>query len=100
ATAVIYTLSLHDALPILGGAGGVVEEMVAAAVHEGGDEGEQHGEACVHERLLDGGIVWGGDILSMRRRHGRHGRGTQRVVESERSEEHTSELQSLRHLVC
>src|SRR5258705_12569118 len=44
--------------------------------------------------------------LSLHRRiHGRRGRGTQTArmnssVERKRSEEHTSELQSLRHLVC
>src|SRR5437899_8415384 len=55
----IYTLSLHDALPICG-------EVVSEGV-----EGPGHGV----------GRVVGGD----------HGL---------RSEEHTSELQSLRHLVC
>src|SRR5436853_3703659 len=65
ATTEIYTLSLHDALPIFG-----------AAV--AGLQPEQPGA--------------GGDGV------GRGGHELERRVP--RSEEHTSELQSLRHLVC
>src|SRR5436853_7360442 len=54
ATTEIYTLSLHDALPI-----------------------SPHGQPVCLDR---------GDLA--------------RVTREERSEEHTSELQSLRHLVC
>src|SRR5437899_9301727 len=59
ATTEIYTLSLHDALPILGGG-----SKAAAA------------------------------LLGLR------DRPTAIFAGSDRSEEHTSELQSLRHLVC
>src|SRR5215510_16601859 len=61
ATTEIYTLSLHDALPISGTAG------------PAGRPGD---------RILDRGL--------------RHGR----PLPSQRSEEHTSELQSRGHLVC
>src|SRR5258705_8021549 len=58
ATTEIYTLSLHDALPIL---------------------------------------VVGVDVVPVgQRRH----RGAVCLIGPDRSEEHTSELQSLRHLVC
>src|SRR5262245_63182936 len=60
ATTEIYTLSLHDALPIL---------------------------ARLRQRRHDGPPVGGG-----------HGQGG--PPPTGRSEEHTSELQSLRHLVC
>src|SRR2546422_8444540 len=66
ATTEIYTLSLHDALPILGNgelrSGAPEREFVAANILEAGAE--------------------------------------QRAAETERSEEHTSELQSRLHLVC
>src|SRR5437899_10140485 len=62
ATTEIYTLSLHDALPIYGG----VAWMAPLCVHDRGGQ-------------LDG-------LGSSQRKS--------------RSEEHTSELQSLRHLVC
>src|SRR5438045_8278059 len=67
----IYTLSLHDALPIspLGGGVGLAP----------------HGEAGHH-----------------RHQRPRQGAGERRraAAARDRSEEHTSELQSLRHLVC
>src|SRR5256885_14651320 len=71
ATTEIYTLSLHDALPILG-----------IAEHRGGRRVVGH---QVHE-FLDGERAVGGS-----RHHPRD-----RV----RSEEHTSELQSPCNLVC
>src|SRR5258705_6041612 len=71
ATTEIYTLSLHDALPI----------------------------CCLCERSAcplrrNRRLAWP-FALTSRRVHGSCG-----VCESSRSEEHTSELQSLRHLVC
>src|SRR5258705_2215621 len=60
ATTEIYTLSLHDALPI----------------------------------YIMGGMFGAIGVLAALRERERTGRG------QERSEEHTSELQSLRHLVC
>src|SRR5437899_8586700 len=61
ATTEIYTLSLHDALPIY--AAGKIEIAIAVDILDGGAL-----RACGENR--------------------------------DRSEEHTSELQSLRHLVC
>src|SRR5690625_7035213 len=71
ATTVIYTLSLHDALPIF--AAGTAVGRRAAVVGRPGQPGHGH----------PGG----------RRRRG----GGRRAG---RSEEHTSELQSRGHLVC
>src|SRR5262245_63733855 len=62
ATTEIYTLSLHDALPIFRGLLVVVDPVLGAGT--------------VADPLQDGRLV------------------------NVRSEEHTSELQSLRHLVC
>src|SRR5947199_4938762 len=64
---VAYTLSLHDALPILRQLSGRIQEII--------------------DELLDAVV----------------GRGEIEVIDDfayPRSEEHTSELQSLRHLVC
>src|SRR5436305_8000921 len=71
ATTEIYTLSLHDALPIFFLAGYLREKR----------------EVLAQGRLKDFGpllVIWGGTML----------------VLVERSEEHTSELQSRPHLVC
>src|SRR3712207_7217934 len=74
ATTEIYTLSLHDALPILRGARrGLGREHSAGAPRPG------------------------------RRRDRRPGAGQSRVLQprrKRRSEEHTSELQSRQYLVC
>src|SRR5262245_65291511 len=84
----LYTLSLHDALPIYFAAGdpGISGSHLAAAAADAG----MHG----------GGL---GDRRSYRREH--RGLCPQRGgiaadIGRDRSEEHTSELQSLRHLVC
>src|SRR5690348_18515183 len=69
ATTEIYTLSLHDALPICSGTGDVA--MLAADIVD----------ATGH--------------VPTRARHRRRSRG-----DRQRSEEHTSELQSPVHLVC
>src|SRR5258705_765769 len=75
ATTEIYTLSLHDALPIstVGGAG--------------------HGRAGA--RFGRGGRSKFRSIF-----HGVASAATPWKILRNRSEEHTSELQSLRHLVC
>src|SRR5262245_64225967 len=73
ATPEIYTLSLHDALPI---------SVPDRGLDREGGRGRAQG-AQVHPR---------GAPLHLRR--------GSRVRRHERSEEHTSELQSLRHLVC
>src|SRR5205814_9882438 len=72
APSAIYTLSLHDALPICRRATGPASYPVG------------------HPRRL---LVGGGQ-------HSHHLRDPRYWLEHRRSEEHTSELQSLRHLVC
>src|SRR3989442_8547080 len=71
ATTEIYTLSLHDALPISVLAGG---PDVRAGERHHGPEGQPSGVAGAHQPREDPG--------------------------EQRSEEHTSELQSRPHLVC
>src|SRR3712207_7937782 len=80
ATTEIYTLSLHDALPI----------SSAPPDESGGDRSPQ---AC-SLRETDG--------AQPRRsaRHGETGREQRRGDDGQRSEEHTSELQSRQYLVC
>src|SRR2546425_6217953 len=77
ATTEIYTLSLHDALPILD----VPSRLGRARV-----------SADVRSRLR----------RARHSRHGAHGAGLRalRGSAAARSEEHTSELQSLAYLVC
>src|SRR3712207_8492221 len=77
ATTEIYTLSLHDALPICGGPG-----------RRGG---RPHGRQPQPGRA--------GHLLR-RRRHGRCGGAALPHAVRRRSEEHTSELQSRQYLVC
>src|SRR5262245_66198892 len=71
-TTEIYTLSLHDALPIF--------VRLPGHHHEAGRRGCQRQRATA-SRMADRELL--------------RGRAAPR-----RSEEHTSELQSLRHLVC
>src|SRR3712207_7400230 len=80
ATTEIYTLPLHDALPIYGGVDGRAQ---------GGDA--RGGPAGVDRGLVDEGVVEDADAA--RGRVDEDGRGV-------RSEEHTSELQSRQYLVC
>src|SRR5438046_5625145 len=74
ATTELYTLSLHDALPISATEKPCVEPRRRHAVGGPEPEDEALGEALARRELLEG-------------------------VER-RSEEHTSELQSLTNLVC
>src|SRR3712207_9220812 len=91
ATTEIYTLSLHDALPISG----------APAHARGGADGPAR--AVRHRRAgapHDGRGAHGGDHRAAEaevRRRDRHPRSEGPV---QRSEEHTSELQSRQYLVC
>src|SRR5690349_25036328 len=83
ATTKIYTLSLHDALPISGEAVGIrLDDHGAAAVPR-----EDRGVDEERPRRRQDLVVQAGD----------HPRARDHVV---RSEEHTSELQSRRDLVC
>src|SRR3712207_8623507 len=79
ATTEIYTLSLHDALPILVGVARRRDHRTPAAraVRRVADR--------VHDRL--------GLLAGVHHRH-------DHAVRARRSEEHTSELQSRQYLVC
>src|SRR5690349_24064309 len=82
-TTEIYTLSLHDALPISASAVGHPDLVVDAKIERAGDSprGEVRAELRVAE---EPGVA----------------RRICRVGTTNRSEEHTSELQSRRDLVC
>src|SRR5205814_7471090 len=97
---VLYTLSLHDALPIL-----VVGDDVRVGAHI-----ERRVVAGVRSAFFARGACRGQSWQRLRRRwrgqrslRARRERTTDRAGgpwnPSNRSEEHTSELQSLRHLV-
>src|SRR2546430_5301549 len=77
ATTEIYTLSLHDALPIWVRPAAVEAEALAGTVAGGG---RRDGQASVVAAEIVGAVAYG-------QRH-------------TRSEEHTSELQSQSNLVC
>src|SRR5262245_174038 len=92
----IYPLSLHDALPISSSQIGE-----AAPGHSGGSSpdcrvgkvrGRHHAEACSVQHVETPKIAFQ-RLSAFTAEKRRHGPGF-------RSEEHTSELQSLRHLVC
>src|SRR3712207_9219460 len=83
ATTEIYTLSLHDALPILPGrARTVTESSPLAPVGWGGTSTS----------------VWGSPVPSTARTFSRSSRSP--PAGTSRSEEHTFELQSRQYLVC
>src|SRR2546429_5887050 len=85
ATTEIYTLSLHDALPISGDGGAALGERGAVRADRTEEEGVGRTDAGPRARGLRG--------------HGARGL-TGRAGHDCRSEEHTSELQSRLHLVC
>src|SRR5690554_7150614 len=85
ATTEIYTLSLHDALPIWTQWRLKKKELVASGVAEG-PEVEPAGLILERLRWARRNGVWS---VSKKARHS-----------AWRSEEHTSELQSRPHLVC
>src|SRR3712207_7430505 len=84
ATTEIYTLSLHDALPILARAGGVDRQR------GGGRDADQGGQGRMG--LPDRPV--GGLHLAEKPRD------LEAALDGGRSEEHTSELQSRQYLVC
>src|SRR3712207_7113883 len=79
ATTEIYTLSLHDALPIWGGLAQFVAPPGQVAQHQ-----REAGDQAAGEPAT--GLVVPGEQQVQREDH--------------RSEEHTSELQSRQYLVC
>src|SRR5687767_15314501 len=84
-TTTIYTLSLHDALPIY--------RMHGQRRGRSGVPAAAYRLRGVGNLSLDGDAAVGWCPHSERHRSRRHG-------EQSRSEEHTSELQSLAYLVC
>src|SRR5437899_6831827 len=84
-TSAIYSLSLHDALPIYHRMRGAAHRRARSTRRPLRSAGSRTARAG---RLAQTDA--GGDLL-------RFARAVQRA---QRSEEHTSELQSLRHLVC
>src|SRR5262249_60509979 len=96
ATTAIYTLSLHDALPIL---------RLPARGHDAGlRPGRELGRAVLPARRPR--CARGPDLAGALRDGGTRGAGRGAGSERDRaglrgrSEEHTSELQSLTNLVC
>src|SRR5205814_6185086 len=91
ATPVIYTLSLHDALPIFVSSSRVRELIRAGQVEQAG-------------KLLSAPYRIRGMVTHGAGRGAKIGFPTANLSAIDtllpRSEEHTSELQSLRHLVC
>src|SRR5205823_15046627 len=94
ATTQIYTLSLHDALPILFGR--PLDNFPSAD--------EFAGKRVPDDELHEGPGGAGGDEQGQADVQPAHGRiircGCRRALRLGRSEEHTSELQSLAYLVC
>src|SRR5205814_9193730 len=96
---VLYTLSLHDALPIYARAGVAHQQHLLA-----GRGVLRVGAGQPRARVCGVGII---DALALahgiERQH-QEARASASIIPTPhtraRSEEHTSELQSLRHLVC
>src|SRR3712207_8626628 len=80
ATTEIYTLSLHDALPICLQAGDCVFQLLVLGFDLAGRQRRLHGRQLAAKRG-PGALI-------------------HRLAHSRRSEEHTSELQSRQYLVC
>ena len=93
ATTEIYTLSLHDALPILPEQGVVKGAVGLLARNRGQVVAAKHGPAGIDTRMLSlqKGIDRQGAIAL---------ENSLQVQVPQRSEEHTSELQSPMYLVC
>src|SRR5205823_8451570 len=95
APALLYPLSLHDALPIFPlTAGHPPAHREADGPDEDSQEGESEGQGQLQLEARDRCVC--GVELGLQVARGRIGH---REVEV-RSEEHTSELQSLAYLVC
>src|SRR5207302_10452382 len=95
-TSDIYTLSLHDALPILGNEeendGGLREHEIGIL------DGRAH-QTRDHERRRDRALDQQADVWRLPARMDPPERRRQGAIDA-RSEEHTSELQSRENLVC
>src|SRR5204863_4916935 len=92
ATTVLYTLSLHDALPIYPFSGSRQQSLRRQRNRSSERGSQQRGDGI--KRVMSG-------IKKRPRRRGGVGDSWScRLGDDERSEEHTSELQSRRDLVC
>src|SRR5205823_14068080 len=94
----LYTLSLHDALPILSNLDRTRDaiDFVAATVDASGlVEHAIFGEDLVDGRGPPRWVIFTEDVVKIARQQDRYA-----VGHVFRSEEHTSELQSLAYLVC
>src|SRR5205814_9891953 len=93
-----YTLSLHDALPIFG------DETAMSRINAGRDRGAiDFGGARINRMMMgESYAIFGepAEIGSIFLGHKVRPHSVPNHDDYMRSEEHTSELQSLRHLVC
>src|SRR5205814_8800947 len=85
-----YSLSLHDALPIC--------TTVAVAANTAVTGGGAATISAASPLVVAGNVIVGGAIILTAGESAENDRAPHNDVS--RSEEHTSELQSLRHLVC
>src|SRR3712207_7705709 len=104
ATTEIYTLSLHDALPIFAGS---LHFREAAAFPVRGAGGEITALAAVirdttrqHEAEADRSRLLKDALQARAQAEAAMVRAESALAQAERSEEHTSELQSRQYLVC
>src|SRR2546430_5422419 len=79
ATTEIYTLSLHDALPIYTGPGNMIIDALVYHFSHRRETFDRNGERAARGHVDESVLAW---------------------CMSDRSEEHTSELQSQSNLVC
>src|SRR5205814_8179930 len=86
-TILLYPLSLHDALPISLQSRSTSANRRAGDCRAAEDRERQRQSAARHRHRAEVTPIW-------------RARRTRRIRRRSRSEEHTSELQSLRHLVC
>src|SRR5205814_8233321 len=91
----LYPLSLHDALPILSAAGGMESMSNAPYLLFHLRRGARMGNTTAVDAMIHDGL-W----CALENQH--VGMSAELIARRYgiRSEEHTSELQSLRHLVC
>src|SRR5205814_9631861 len=92
-TTALYTPSLHDALPISSPANVTVTENTSV------NNGAQGAVVWGDHNVFVNNILYNNNNLSGGAAAGAQG-GLYAGLANFRSEEHTSELQSLRHLVC
>src|SRR5207253_9571991 len=93
-TTVIYTLSLHDALPILPADARLITEWCSVSLPEVLRDINKYSNNVMARQLL---LTIAADTLKL---PATPERGASAVQSWLRSEEHTSELQSRGHLVC